>query len=250
MLQRVQNRGLRLALGCHAASAVDFLHAEAKELKVEPHLRLLTAQYLARALQPHHVNHDQAILDPGPRRLRETFRTKSFDLVQPFLNELNLVTPGTYPAIKNALHTAVVEQAIDDLAPNRVLNGRPPLVYPNDVLLPRITQTTLTQLRSGHCARLKDFQLRIGKATDDLCPDCRGAAQSTCHLFDCPSFPTSLAPIDLWENPWDAAIFIQQSPSFDFLPPPGPVPPRRLPPRRPPPAPILGPHGPIRPLMN
>ena len=145
---------------------------------------------------------------------------------------------------------AVVEQAIDDLAPNRVLNGRPPLVYPNDVLLPRITQTTLTQLRSGHCARLKDYQLRIGKAADDLCPDCRAAVQSTCHLFDCPSFPTSLAPIDLWENPWDAALFIQQTPSFDFLPHPGPVPPRRLPRRRPPPAPILGPYGVVRPLMS
>ena len=41
--QRIQNRAFRLALGVHSMSSVDFLHAEAKELLVSDHLRLLSA---------------------------------------------------------------------------------------------------------------------------------------------------------------------------------------------------------------
>ena len=142
-LQRVQNRGLRLALGCHAASSVDFLHAEAKELLVSQHLRLLSAQYLARALQPHHANHSEVLLDHGPRLQKHTLRSKVIDLVQPYLNEDGLVSPGTFNTIKDSLHKDVVEEAIENMAPNRVLHARPPLVYPNVALLPRITRSTL-----------------------------------------------------------------------------------------------------------
>ena len=60
-LQLVQNRGLRLVLGCHAAAATDHLHAETQLLPAEQHLRLLATQYLARALQEHHPSHEHAI---------------------------------------------------------------------------------------------------------------------------------------------------------------------------------------------
>ena len=42
-LQLIQNKALRLALGCHTAASVDHLHWEALELPVGDHLRLLSA---------------------------------------------------------------------------------------------------------------------------------------------------------------------------------------------------------------
>ena len=57
-LQRIQNRALRLALGCHTMASIDHIHSEAKELRVSDHLRLLSSQFLARCLQPRHPSHE------------------------------------------------------------------------------------------------------------------------------------------------------------------------------------------------
>ena len=238
-LQKVQNRALRLALGCHIAASVDHLHTEAVVLPVEAHLKLLSAQFLAKALQPHHPSHATVLLDRGARHLKETLRSKVFDVVQPHLDGNGLVQPGLYKKTIDAIHMDVVSETIENLTPNRVLGTRPPLVSPSEKFLPRLTRSTLSQLRSGLCARLKDFQHRIGRADDENCPDCLVATQDTAHLFECPSFPSSLSPSDLWERPWNAAAFLQTTPSFSFLPcsGPPPPPPRRRPRRRPPPDP-------------
>ena len=50
-------RGSEIATGCHKMSSVDHLHAEAKMLKVREHSELLSAQYLARCLEPGNVCH-------------------------------------------------------------------------------------------------------------------------------------------------------------------------------------------------
>ena len=71
-LQKVQNRALRLALGCHSKSSIDHLHAEAKELLVSDHLLLLSSQFLAKALQPSHVSHFYAKIDRGRRNMKLT----------------------------------------------------------------------------------------------------------------------------------------------------------------------------------
>ena len=75
-LQKVQNRGLRLALGCHVASSVDHLHDEATELPVKEHLHLLSSQFLARALQENHPSHHYVKQDQGPRPMKETLHSK------------------------------------------------------------------------------------------------------------------------------------------------------------------------------
>ena len=71
-LQLVQNRSLRLITGCHTAAAIDHLHSETEILPVEAHLHLLSAQYLARALQLGHTSHAVVTLPSGPRRKKET----------------------------------------------------------------------------------------------------------------------------------------------------------------------------------
>ena len=162
-LQKVQNRSLRFALGCHTAWSVDHLHDEAMELPVKEHLRLLSSQFLARALQELHSSHQHVIQKRGPRPMKETLRSKCFDEVQPFLDERGKIPPGHYHPVKNALHTKIVAETINSLGVNRVLNRRPPLIDKSEVSLPRIVRVTLSQLRSGFCARLKSFQFRIGK---------------------------------------------------------------------------------------
>ena len=51
-IQYTQNEALRIATGCHKMSSVDHLHVAAEIMKVREHLELLSAQYLARCLEP------------------------------------------------------------------------------------------------------------------------------------------------------------------------------------------------------
>ena len=109
----------------------------------------------------------------------------------------------------------------------------------------RITRVTLSQLRSGFCSRLKDFQFRIGKTQDDLCPQCWYFPQNVDHLFNCPARPTQLVTDDLWTFPEEVASFLSFHPSFDVPPPPPPPPQRRRrgrPPPAPPPSPAPAPN--------
>ena len=239
-LQLVQNRALRICLGCHSASAVDHLHREAKELMVADHLKLLSAQFLAKCLQPHHPSHLCVRLPRGRRSMKHTLQSKVSDVVQPYLNADGVIEPGTYKATIDSIHTDIVSDAISRLAPNRILNCAPPVIDNKENYLPRITRATLAQLRSGFCSRLNDYQFKIGERPNDLCPECGTVTHSSQHLFECPSFPTNLSVEDLWTNTWAVASFLSTLPSFDFLPSPGPPPPppprrrRRL---RPPPLP-------------
>ena len=243
-LQRVQNKALRLATGCHTAAAVDHLHTETGVLPVSDHLHLLSSQFLARALHPDHVSHPYALLDQGRRGLKQTLRSKCIADVQPYLEEDGSLGRGQFSLVKNKLHTDIVDKSIRNRAPNRVLGVLPPPIDASEASLPRITRTSLSQLRSGHCARLKDYQLRIGKMNDNLCADCDLFPQTVNHLFDCPAHPTTLGPEDLWGNPRDVVDHLRNFQSFDFLPALGSPPrlhPRRRPPAAPPDSPVFSP---------
>ena len=234
-LQIVQNRSLRLITGCHSEAAVDHLHSETGVLPVDPYLRLLSAHYLARALQPGHGSHDVVNLPSGIRRKKDTLQTKCWDLVEPYLLD-GVIPSTTFKGTLRAIHTKVVGDAIINLSNNRVLNTPAPKISQQESLLPRQCRTVLAQLRSGHCAKLRNYQLRIGKSDDDVCLDCRANAASTSHLFQCTSHPTNLTTKDLWERPWDAITHISKFLGFNSLPAVGPPPPpRQRHGRRPPP---------------
>lgn len=248
-LQRVQNKAFRLASGCHTAASIDHLHAEVGELPVSDHLHLLSAQFLAASLQPNHVSRPYTTLDQGPRRMKHTLRSKCIGEVEKHIGLNGDIPRANYEQVKTDLHTDIVKKAIAKQSTNRVLGQRPPAINKSEDHLPRKIRVTLSQLRSGHCARLRDFQLKIGKVADALCPSCTLDSQTVSHLFDCPAKPTTLTIDDLWKNPWGVADHLRSFPCFDDLPPP-PQPPQPPPRRRPPPRPPPAPDPPASPIFT
>ena len=63
-IQYTQNEALMITTGCHKMSSADHLHAEANMLKVNEHSELLSAQYLARCLEPENVNFSITTREP------------------------------------------------------------------------------------------------------------------------------------------------------------------------------------------
>ena len=202
---------------------------------MDAHLELLTGQFYAQALHPSHPSHEIVKLPPGPRRMKHTLATKVGHLVDPYLVN-GIIPDGAVKTAVDGIHTKVVGDAISRYGNNRVLNAPAPKINKLESSLPRPTQVALAQLRSGHCARLKDYQHRIGRVGDSLCPDCQLFNASSSHLFDCPAHPTQLTTLDLWTRPYEVANFLNTIPAFSHLPATGPPPQRRRR-RRPPPEP-------------
>ena len=202
----------------------------------DPLLVLLSSQFLARAQQPSHPSHQVVNLPPGPRMMKQTLKSKVGHLVEPHLVN-DIIPAGALQGVQDAIHSNVVGQARGSLSLNRVLGARAPSINSTEKHLPRQSRTVLSQLCSGHCARLRDFQVRISKADDNLCPSCQTAASSVSHLFNCPAHPNRLTPFDLWRRPWEVAFFLRQQPDFADLPAIRPLPPRQRQRRRPPPEP-------------
>ena len=134
----------------------------------EDHLRLLSAQHLAKCLQPHHASHHLACLDGGRRRIKETLQSKVKDVVQPYLNDDDKITPGSIHATIKNIHTDIVSEALSKITPNRVIGGRPPEVDKRESYLPRLTRTTLAQLRSGFCAGSASHHLTSARSAARL----------------------------------------------------------------------------------
>ena len=75
-IKYTQNEDLRIATGCHNMSSIDHLQTEAEMLKVREHSRLLSAQYLARCLEPGNVCHSITPRATPERQMKETLYTR------------------------------------------------------------------------------------------------------------------------------------------------------------------------------
>ena len=82
-IQYTQNEALRIATGCHKMSSIDHLHTEAEMLKVKEHSELLSAQYLARCLEPANVCHPITTRATPERQMKETLYTRHRNTVEP-----------------------------------------------------------------------------------------------------------------------------------------------------------------------
>ena len=118
-----------------------------------------------------------------------------------------------------------VQTAIAASSNSKLLNAPPPLVDAAEVSLPRPYRSALSQLRSGYCVALNDYQFRVGGSLTATCPECTTADQTVPHIFACPAHPTYLSLEDLWYDPVGVAGYISSLPSFNYLPPMGRPPP-------------------------
>jgi hypothetical protein len=226
-LQVIQNQALRICLGCHKKSSISHLHSEAKILMVDQHLELLSKQFLASALRPDHPSHSLVTRPEDSRKMKPTLQSRFVESLSPYLINGTL-PPNSYKQTIKSIHTSSVEKAISLAEPNRVLGYPPPEIDPSESSLPRLTRTTLSQLRSSYCRRLRSYQNRINPDTSPTCPHCKQTDHTTHHLFNCRAYPTKLLPQDLWKNPTQVAIFLYTLPDFSDLenhphPPPHPL---------------------------
>ena len=66
-------------------SSIDHLHTEAEMLKVREHSELLSAQYLARCLEPGNVCHPITTRATPERQMKETLYTRHRNTVEPMI---------------------------------------------------------------------------------------------------------------------------------------------------------------------
>ena len=98
---------------------VDHLHAEANMLKVKEHSELLSAQYLARCLEPESVNFSITTREPPKGIMKETLFTRHRSNV-----ELLMIAKDRKTTLQ-VIHTMAVDQAVTSLRRNVVLDDRP-----------------------------------------------------------------------------------------------------------------------------
>ena len=125
-------------------SCVDHLHVEAKMLKVREHSELLSAQYLARCLEPGNVCHSIATRETPKRPMKETLFTRHHNTVEP------MMLANNRKATLQAIHSDAVNKAVKDQKNNIVLDGLPQLINDTEKDLTRKERATLVQLRSGY----------------------------------------------------------------------------------------------------
>ena len=190
-IQYTQNEALRISTGCHKMSSV-----EANMMKVKEHSELLSAQYLARCLEPENVNFSITTREPSKRMMKEILFTRHRSAVEPLMIAKDRKTT------LQAIHTMAVNQAVTSLGRNVVLDDRPPAINISEKELTRKERTTLAQLRPGHCRLLGSYKSRISKDVSlDVCVDCGKTPHDAKHLFNCPAHPTTMTP---WNRPVDS----------------------------------------------
>ena len=188
-----------ISTSCHKMSSVDHLHVESKMLKVSEHSELLSAQYLARCLEPGNVCHSIATSETPKRQMKETLFIRHRNTVEPMM----LADNGK--ATLQAIHTDAVNKAVKDQKNYIVLNDLPHPINNSEKDLTMKERATLALLRSGYCKLLGSYKSRMKKvASLNVWADCGQTPHDVRHLLACPAHPTALLPSDLWNKPMDS----------------------------------------------
>ena len=133
----------RIATSCHKMSSVDHIHVEAKMMKVTEHSELLSAQYLARYLEPGNVCHSITTRETPKRRMKETLFTRRHNTVEP------MMLADNRKATVQGIHTDAVNKAVKDQKNNIVLDDLPHPINDSEKDMTMKERATLAQLRSG-----------------------------------------------------------------------------------------------------
>ena len=124
-------------------------------LKVREHSELLSAQYLARHMEPGNVCHPITTRATPERRMKETLY-RHRNTVEP------MMVKHDRKATLQALHTDAVDKAVKSHERNVVLDGRPPPICSSEELT-RKERLILVQLRPGYCRLLGSYNSIIKK---------------------------------------------------------------------------------------
>ena len=176
-------------------------------MPVKDHNTMLSKQYLLSTYKPDHPKRANPESPPPPRTMKETLKTKFRDDILPLIPEHNMDN-ATYKLGLKTIHTESVRETISRQQPNPVLQEPAPKIHRSETLLPRNTRATFCQLRSRYSSILNSYLARINPEVTDNCPECGQANHTTNHLFNCPSKPTNLTTRALWDDPIDAARFL------------------------------------------
>ena len=216
-------------------SPIQHLHAETKVLPIKTHLDMLCKQHLIGSLRPTHPSRQCVMQPSGPRAGNRvpTLQSRFLSSISHLLDESGAPIEDHESLLKE-IHTSAVSSFIETAPPNTLLNSAPPEINSAEDALPRYYRTALSQLRSGYCSRwLRDYRMRVGLSTTDVCPECGLAPHTVNHLFECTAHQSALTLRDLWDRPVEVAVFLSGMTAFSELPPlEPPVPP---PPPEPPP---------------
>jgi len=99
-------------------------------------------------------------------------------------------------------HKSIVESYLQSNPLNTLLNMPYPTIDQSEESLSRKTRRTLAQLRTNKSPILLEYLNKINPTAypNPACPLCHNHTHNTNHLFSCPSIPTTLTPMDLWNN--------------------------------------------------
>jgi len=206
-LQAAQNSALKIALGCHKISSTDHIHNEAEIMPVKHHCEMISKQYLLSTQLDRHPVKVDLTKEPPLRTMKHTLKSRYGEYVQDLLPS-NHLEEDLYKGKLKEIHTMEVQNSIANLGNNPVLNAQAPKIHKDEKNLPRITRSTLSQLRSSHSIILNSYKARLDPTVSNICPDCSVEPHTTAHLFSCPGKPTHLTVRALWDNPLEAATFL------------------------------------------
>ena len=201
-LQVIQNNALRLATGCTKDTNQQHLHEETKVLPINQHLILHASQLRQKSQLPSHPLNDLTKPIVSKRLLKSTIYKNSNYTINFDTEPIN-TTIETIKDNMTSIHSKIVTDYLDNRDINKIINVRAPEIHKSELTLCRKTRRTLAQLRTGKSPILNTYKDKIDPVNypSPLCPLCINSEHNTQHLFSCNKIPTTLNPIDLWENP-------------------------------------------------
>ena len=209
-LQTVQNTALRIATGCTADTNTQHLHNETLVLPLKNHLQLQASQILQKSQLPSHPLHKLIQQNNQPRHIKTSIFQTNNTYTQTIPTDSTNTTAETIKHNLKTTHSIVVNQYLAERYPNKIINQDPPVVHKSEETLTRKSRCILAQIRTNKSPLLFTYKHKIDPHTypNPLCPLCKLHEHDTSHLFKCTQLPTQLTPIDLWQNPVEAAALL------------------------------------------
>ena len=195
-----------------SGAAVGFLTGESSILPLKQHLKLHASQLNQKSKSTTHPLHSLQNPKKCKKLRKKTIFNDKTGLVDPKL----ALTVNEHDSIKGnmkTIHTTIVFDYLTHRNNNKVINIIPPEINLSEKTLPRKVRRTLAQLRTGKSPFLNNYKYdRKMDPKNNItsnCQLCQLSEHNVHHLFTCPKLPTTLTPLDLWNNPVEVAALLE-----------------------------------------